>query len=128
MGIASAIDHRPVEFTIEEQALLRSYRIAARERFEFLVRPAPAEGSFVAPLRAMSIAGLDGGLYVNEALVAQARGMLSRRDGIPISEVLSAIDLRLASKAVSAIRTRLPEVQAPGITAVLANGQEAATE
>jgi len=88
------VDHRPIEFTIEEQALLSSYKFMDLDKFEFLVRAPQQEGSLRAPLRKITMTDLDRGLYPDEALVADARRQLAKRDGKPVAEVLDEIAAR----------------------------------
>lgn len=92
--IPYVIDLRPVEFTPEEQTLLNSYDFMDLGRFEFLVRAPQREGDLRAPLRRVSIARLDRGLYPNQELVAQARELLMKRHGRPVGEVLTEIAAR----------------------------------
>lgn len=91
MGEVSVIDKRPVEFTLPEQQYLASYQFTQQRLFEFLVRPAAAEGEIATKLYAMSIKNLDKGQWVNEALVAQTRAALRSRTGVPVAEVLAQI-------------------------------------
>jgi hypothetical protein len=95
MGQSTVIDERPVEFTLPEQQYLASYQFTRKRLFEFLVRPAAAEGDIATTLSAMSIKNLDKGQWVNEALVRQARAMLRQRTGVPIGDILSHIDTRI---------------------------------
>jgi hypothetical protein len=88
------VDHRPVEFTPEEQTLLSSHDFMDLGRFEFLVRAVQCEGDLRPPLRRISIAGLDCGLYPNEDLVTQARKLLMERHGRSVGEVLTEIAAR----------------------------------
>ena len=48
-----------VEYTAEEQRLLKSYQFTGLGRFHFLVRPAPEEGDITGELLPVSIAGFD---------------------------------------------------------------------
>ena len=88
------VDLRPIEFTIDEQTLLSSYEFMDLDKFEFMVRAPQQEGSLRAPLRKISMADLDRGLYPDEALVADARRQLAERDGRPVEEVLAEIEAR----------------------------------
>jgi len=91
---AHVVDHRPVEFTPEEQTLLNSHTFMDLGRFEFLVRAAQREGDLRASLRRVSIARLDCGLYPDEELVAQACGLLMKRQGTSVKGVLAEITAR----------------------------------
>jgi hypothetical protein len=95
------IDHRPVEFTPEEQTLLNSYDFMDLRRFQFLVRASAREGDSQAPLRRVSIARFDAGLYPDEGLVTRARELLMRRDGRPVRKVLAEIAARQQGPVLS---------------------------
>ena len=85
------VDHRPVDFTLEEQLLLDSYRFRDLAKFQFLVRAPLREGDLPGPPRRVSIARLDRGIYPNHELVSQARELLTERQGRPVKEVLAEI-------------------------------------
>lgn len=106
MGEALIIDERPVEFTLPEQQYVASYQFTTKRLFEFLVRPAEAEGDIAQRLYAITIKNLDKGQWVNDALVRRARAMLRQRTGIPVAEVLAHIAARHATP--SAILAPLP--------------------
>ena len=89
------IDHRPVEFTPEEQVLLAANKFRALRRFRFLVRIAHGEGMIAGDLRPMSIANIDRNLYPNQALVNEVSTRLMKRSGRPVEEILGEIDRRL---------------------------------
>lgn len=97
-GVPEVIDHRPIEFTIEEQQYLKAYELKNQRKFRFLVRPATAEGDIHTTLYPISIEHIDHNLWVNEALVAEARACLSRRCGVPIAEVCTEIQAWLQMK------------------------------
>jgi hypothetical protein len=88
------IDVIPVEYTVEEQDRMAASQFKDLGLFEFLVRPARREGDTTGELISMSLANLDRGVWNDEALVAELRLRLSRRDGIPIETVLEEIDQR----------------------------------
>jgi hypothetical protein len=88
------IDLRPVEFTPEEQTLLNSYDFMDLGQFEFLVRAAQREGDLRAPLRRISIARFDRGIYPDDGLIGQARELLMKRQGRPVREILTRISAR----------------------------------
>ena len=88
------VDHRPVDFTLEEQATLNSYGFMNLGRFQFIVRPAVGEGDKQGQLRRVSIARFDPGIYPNAEWGTHARQLLMQRDGRPVEEVLGAIDSR----------------------------------
>lgn len=88
------IDWRPVEYSVEEQQLLSAEQFKQLRLFEFLVKSPRAEGDPSSDLRPVSIRSLDAGQWVNEELVAEARGLLSARTGIPMQGALEEIDRR----------------------------------
>ena len=105
-GFSQIIDYRTVDFTVEEQALLTSYRVKDQGRFHFLVRPAFSEGEAARTVVPMTIENLDRGEWVNEELVGKAREILSRRQGRRVSEVLDEIEGRLKRKSISPLSSR----------------------
>ena len=90
-----------VEFSIEEQALLNSYHFRDLRRYEFIVRPAYAEGSVGGSLSRIYIGDLDQGRYPNETLVRKARELLMERRGVPIDQAL--IEIRNRLKPIKAL-------------------------
>jgi hypothetical protein len=91
----SIFEDRTVEFTIDEQSLLHSYKFMRLRRYQFLVRRASEEGSIDRYLYPISIERLDQGQYPNEELVRQARTRLMQHRGKPINSALSEIQTRL---------------------------------
>ena len=94
------VERRPVEFTAEEQMILGSYAYLDLRRFEFLVRMPRSEGDLSGQPRHLSIAELDHGQFPDEALVAEARALLTERDGWSIEEVNKTIMARQESQTV----------------------------
>lgn len=94
LGFPFQIDERTIEFTIEEQNLLQSYTFRKQRAFNFLVRPAPAEGNIQSRLRRMTIANLDTGIYPHPYYVPLARQQLMQRDGVSIKQILKEIEAR----------------------------------
>jgi len=90
-GVHEVIDHRPVFFSLEEQDYLNGLTFLDLPKFHFLVAVSPGEGTMPTRLAPVSTARLDVGQYVQEELVAQARSLLSRRDGQPVETVLAEI-------------------------------------
>ena len=78
------IDRRPVNYSVEEQQLMAAEVFKKLRLFEFLVKVAGGEGDVAGGLSLVHIKNIDPGQWVNEALVAQARGLLSSRIGVPI--------------------------------------------
>lgn len=102
-GASHVIDYRSVEFTIEEQALLKSYDFTNQGRYHFLVRRASSEGNTVARLRAVTLENFDKNLFVNEDLAAQARELLMEKRGVRVGEILREIDSRPATEPPATI-------------------------
>lgn len=73
------------EYTYQEQMVLHSYTIRQLKLFEFLIRPALGEGAIGQQMYTVSIANMDKGIWVNEALVAEARFRLAHQGGIPLA-------------------------------------------
>jgi hypothetical protein len=103
------VDHRPVEYTVEEQDRMAATQFKDLGLFQFLVRPAKREGDLTGELVPMNIANLDRGVWVDEALVRKLRQRLSRRDGIPIETILEEIDRR--QRQVLALHQQRREIQ-----------------
>lgn len=95
MGMTSVIDERPVEYSIEEQEYLRSYQVKDQPAFHFLVRAAHREGDVTGGIRPITIKNFDKNIWVDEELVAQARTLLSRRQGVVVEQVISEVQARL---------------------------------
>jgi hypothetical protein len=97
------VDHRPVEFTAEEQAILNSAIFRQLRTFHFLVRPATGEGTVTRSLTPVSIENFDRGKWVDDGLVGRARQLLSQRGGVSIQEQLATIEKRLQMHPEQAI-------------------------
>jgi|GEM_PF-2316582 len=97
MGFPQVIDHKPVDFPVEEQLLAQAYRLHELRPFHFLARVSQAEGDITGAMRAFSIRNFDKGMWVDEELVTAARAILSRRCGVSVGTVLAEIELRLLS-------------------------------
>jgi hypothetical protein len=100
------LEKSPIEFTLEEQQTLASYRYRDLRKFEFLIRLPEGEGDFAGDVRRISIADIDPGHFPDEELVAEARRLLVQRDGIPISAALEAISARRETRSELKKRTR----------------------
>ena len=94
MGVLSVIDYRSVEFSIEEQELLNSFRLLDLSRYHFLVSSASVEGTPGSGWQPVSIEGFDRKMYVDEVLTARARELLMARRGRLVSELLLEIEAR----------------------------------
>lgn len=88
------VDHTSNEFTTEEQIKIHAKKFLDLQPFQFLVCLPNQEGSLIGPLRKMSIANLDPGLFPDAELVDYSRNFLMRRDGQPLEIVLSEIQAR----------------------------------
>jgi hypothetical protein len=97
-GETEVIDQRPVEFSIEEQQYLKGYDIKDQGTLHFLIRSATAEGDVRGRVQRVSLTNLDRNIWVNEALVQQARELLSRRDGLPVRQVLAEVQARFPAR------------------------------
>jgi len=81
-GEPFVVDHRPVEYSPEEQQLMAAEMFKRLGLFEFLVRMAGREGDVGGGPSVLSIRNFDAGQWVNERLVAEARSRLAVRDGV----------------------------------------------
>jgi hypothetical protein len=107
------IHERPVEFTIDEQFLMKGEELRTQRAFHFLVRPAPGEGNTTGRVVPMTIENFDRNSWVDDALVAQARTLLRARIGVPKVELLSSIEARLHNPTGIGISTMNQYGQAP---------------
>jgi hypothetical protein len=90
--VPTVIDHRRVEFTIDEQDRLLADQFQALGRFQFLMRRAQGEGDLTGKLTPISIAALDAGQYPSTTLLADLYPELRRRSGVPMADLLAAIE------------------------------------
>jgi hypothetical protein len=97
LGMPRVLDHRPVEFSIEEQQLMQAYRVKEQPAFHFLVRPASGEGTVAGGLYPVTIRNFDKNMWPNEELVAEARARLSKRSGVLVEKLLGEITTRRAA-------------------------------
>jgi hypothetical protein len=104
-GVSEVIDHRTVEFTMEEQDYQNALRFMDLPRYHFLVSPTPMEGTMPTNLYPVSIENIDPGMYVNETLVAEARTKLMQLKGRPVKEVLQEIEARRLPSLTRTTRT-----------------------
>jgi hypothetical protein len=96
-SMPTIIDRRNVEFTPEEQ-LLREMEQFRLPRFQFLVRPATAEGTVANRLYRTSIENLDAGQYPDAQQVSQVLAYLRQKSGIAVEQVLAEIRQRRTAK------------------------------
>lgn len=109
MNEIQTIDEHTTEFSVDEQLTLQSYTISKQGLFQFLVRPAFAEGDIQGQMRWMSIENIDKGIWVAEDVVQEARRRLSLACGIPIEQTLEQIRQRVAGEG----GYKLPASQTP---------------
>lgn len=93
-GISEVIDTRPVTLTPEEQHYVASNMLTSKRLFEFLVRPAAAEGDISQTLYHVNIKGVDAGQWIREEAVAALRDRLREETGMPVSDILTEIAKR----------------------------------
>jgi hypothetical protein len=93
-GVPQVIDERTTEFTADEQFLLAADAIRKLPKFHFLVRPALDEGNLTGMLKRITLERLDVGLYPDDAMIAEARRRLRKRDGVAITTLLDEIAAR----------------------------------
>lgn len=109
------IDYKSVEFTADEQllALMEKFRLP---RFQFLVRPAAAEGTISNKLYRMSIERLDAGQYPDAQEVGRILGYLRQKDGVPLEELLAEVSNRrkpAAARSATMKHAHAVPLQAP---------------
>lgn len=84
------IDFRDVEYTPDEQLLLAADKFHL-PRFQFLVRPATAEGMISDKLYRISIENIDRNQFPDAGEVRQVLAYLREKDGIPLETLLTEI-------------------------------------
>jgi hypothetical protein len=99
-SVPKIIDTRSVEFSVEEQ-LIRLAEKFRLPRFQFLVRPASAEGMISNRLYRISIERLDVGQYPNAGQVQDVLAYLRQKDGVPLDTLLGEIRARRKPTASS---------------------------
>lgn len=93
-SIPEVIDYTTTEFTPEEQLIQTMEKFRTLPKFQFLVRPALEEGNIGTGLKRVSIARFDQGQYPDEKQIAEVRGYLRQKCGIPLAEILANIESR----------------------------------
>ncbi len=121
LSFPEVIDHRTVEFTPEEQMLLamEQFRLP---RFQFLLRPATAEGMVADHLSRLTIEHMDAGQFPNDAEVRRVLGYLRQKCGVPLEELLAEI----RGRRLTETDARRPQVKADATLAIL--GKDAAQD
>jgi hypothetical protein len=108
------VDHTSVEFTPEEQFLLRSSEFLRQVRFQFLIRPASGEGKLTWNLYPISISEFDRDQYPIEELTGLAREMLMKYRGWPVNELVAEVDSRhLSDRQKRLLSPENAEITAP---------------
>jgi len=77
--------NRNIEFSHQEQHLIKSYEFMGLSDFEFLAAVTYTEGGSFSPLQQLSIAGLDSGQYVNSKLVDRIKELLAAESGLAVA-------------------------------------------
>jgi hypothetical protein len=95
---AGRAEVRAVGFTIQEQELLNARPFLTLPRFHFLAAGSVQEGTLPTRLQHLSIEGVDAGEYPQEAPITALRRELTERDGVPIADLLAAIERRNPEK------------------------------
>lgn len=123
-AVPTIIDYRNVEFTPEEQMLQAMEHFHTMPKFQFLVRPALEEGQLGTTLKRVSIAQLDRSQYPDDAEIAELRGYLRQKGGIPVEHLLTEIHSRKQTSGDEK-RTRAQQKRetSPAPLAIL-NGEE----
>ena len=96
-ALPEIIDRRNVEFTPEEQLLMATEQFRL-PRFQFLVRPATAEGTVSDQLYRISIEKLDAGQYPDAEQVSQVLAYLRQKSGVAVEALLAEIRQRRAAR------------------------------
>jgi hypothetical protein len=104
------VDVQPTFYTLDEQHYERANDIKDQGTFHFLVRIARREGDVRGGVYPLTIKNMDKGQWVNEALVSEARRILSRRCGVPVSVLLSDVEARNQLSLAPPISSTLPPV------------------
>ena len=96
------IDSRATYYSIQEQQELNSREIMDQRAFCFLIGVSPRDGQLAHALRPFTISHMDAGIYSDPGMVAEAKRLLMRRDGVRIEEIVRDITGRTAPSPVVA--------------------------
>jgi hypothetical protein len=99
-AIPTVIDERIHYFSPLEQDRLNMRQFQELDELTFLTKLATREGRLHAPLRKMSIASIDAGLYLDSFPTRDLRQALSLRYGIAKETLLAEIDNRLKLEVI----------------------------
>jgi hypothetical protein len=90
----TVLDYRQVDMSLEEQTQQNATLFKNLGKFRFLVKEVSNPQMWL-----LDISDLDPGLYPDEQRVAELRGMLSSRCGVPIEKVLAEIEARQPARS-----------------------------
>jgi hypothetical protein len=107
------ISEEPVFMPLEEQTEIFAQRIKRLGRFQFLLRPAVAEGHIGSAVLPLSIRDLDRDetgeyQFPDSDLVARLRSALAKQSGIPIARLLSEQEARIPPALLEKVRSPSP--------------------
>jgi hypothetical protein len=108
------IDFKPVYMSLEEQTELFAQRIKNLGRFQFLLRPAIAEGHIGSEVLPLTIRDLDRDTETGEyqfpeaPLLQRLRAALAKQSGIPIQRLIQEQDARIPQPLPAPIRRLSP--------------------
>lgn len=98
------IDYRSVEYTIDEQREINSRHFTDTMPYHFYVSPVRSEGEVTSRITSVNIGAIDKGIYPEDAFLKKARGVLAKRSGRGIDEVLKEIQDRRAEHSARSSR------------------------
>jgi hypothetical protein len=94
MGMPDVIDTRPVTLTPQEQQEVGSNEFTSKRLFEFLVRPAAAEGDIPGELYSTTIKNMDKNQWPDKTRITALKRKLTSITGVPVEDILSQIATR----------------------------------
>jgi hypothetical protein len=86
------IDHRSVEYTMDEQVRLSADSIRSLPKFTFLLHAARYEGDLVRTVKRVSIERADRDQYPDHQMVNTVRSFLRVKSGVSVAELLAALE------------------------------------
>jgi hypothetical protein len=113
------IDLKPIYMPLEEQTELFAQRIKKLGRFQFLLRPAIAEGHIGSEVFPLTIRDLDRDTVTGEyqfpdlILTARVRAALAKQSGIPVKRLLAEQEKRLLPAPSPKMPAPTQEVKRP---------------
>ncbi len=106
-GGPQIVDYRPVEHGLPEMQQAGAQLFRQLKQFHFLTRIAQSEGGASGPLKTLNIEPLLGP-FIDEQRVEALKQQLSRRDGLPIDQLLKEMTERNRWQAEEAGEERKP--------------------